>query len=175
MLCLGLWSPLERRDRLTHWQAFFLLWPLALLSATALLLDGMFPYANAFPLILRKGRSAAILRILFHLFAGLRMGRRHGWLVFLAAAPAVVHLVYPAWDMVTWAFDQQVVYIEHVEDVPRIGRRYPSHALAPLLVGARVRPARQLTLILYRALRCPCWRSHCWTHALSILLCWGSP
>jgi hypothetical protein len=47
---------------------------------------------------------------------------------------------------------QQVVYIEHVKDVPRIGRRYLSHALAPLplavwLVGARIRPARHLPLV----------------------------
>jgi hypothetical protein len=40
--------------------------------------------------------SALVFGVFYRGFAGLRIGRRYVWLVFLFAAPAVVHLLYMA-------------------------------------------------------------------------------
>ena len=133
-------------------RALGLLWPLAVLTGYGMLLAAVHPQADAQPLVLRLALSVLVFGVFYRGFAGLRIGRRYVWLVFLFAAPAVVHLLYMSFDIAVWAMHQKVVYIEHVKDVPRIGRRYLSHALAPLplavwLVGARIRPARHLPLV----------------------------
>jgi FkbM family methyltransferase len=152
VLVLGAVSLVAGRGRTTHWRALWLLWPLALLGAYAVFLDLVFPQASALPLVMRLALTAVVFWVFHHLFAGMRMGRRYLWPIFVVAAPAAVHLVYMAFDIVVWVMDQDVVYLSSVKDVPRTGRRYLSHALAPLLVatlliGARVRPARYLPLV----------------------------
>ena len=82
----------------------------------------------------------------------MRMGRRYLWPLCLFAAPAAVRQLYMAFDVAVWSMVQEVLHISSVKDVPRVGRRYLSHALVPLLVatlliGARVRPLRYLPLV----------------------------
>ena len=90
------------------------------------------------------------LRHALHSRAGL--GRRYLWLLFLFRAPALVHLLYMYADIAVWVVAQDGVRLEYAKDAPRIGRRYLSHALIPLLfatwrLGPRLRPARWLPVV----------------------------
>jgi len=126
--------------------------PLALLAAYAILLDWLNPGADATPLLLRLAIGAAVYAVFHGLFASLRLARRYLWLLFLFGAPALVHLMYMYVDIAVWGTAQDGVSLEYAKDAPRIGRRYLSHALIPLLfatwlLGPRLRPARWLPVV----------------------------
>ena len=157
---LGVVVLVSRRFQAHHLAVLKGLLPLGLLGLYALLLQHLFPKSNAETLIDRLLLGAMAFWICYYVFATMRLGRRYLWLFFLFVVPAAVHLLYMYTDIASSVIGLDSVDFETLKDMPRVGRRYLSHVLVPLLVttmllGARVRPQRWLPLVFLAGIGLP--------------------
>ena len=145
---------------LRHLMVLKALLPLGLLSLYAFALDRILPHTDTSIFYERMAWGVLAFWLFFYIFATMRLGRRYLWVFFIFAVPALVHLLYMYADIISIAIGQDNIDIETIKDMPRVGRRYLSHALIPLLVvaflvGPRVRPKRWLPAIFLVGLAGP--------------------